>query len=147
MSCSDGELGDHGIQSERSDMDEAQQQLSNAIFRGEIETIASLIDAGVDVNYRTKAGCTPLMFAAMPNEYGDPTTPRAILEMVRLLLAHGADPTLRDKWGMSAQDYARQLIDESWKDLFGQPATLFWDEEDRSVIAEIIAVLSFEEAP
>lgn len=55
-----------------------------------------LLDAGAPVNERQSGGFTPLMSAA---QSGDSS-------LLDLLLARGADPTLRDDEGRSAADHA-----------------------------------------
>lgn len=55
-----------------------------------------LLDAGAAVNERQSGGFTPLMAAA---QNGD-------ADLLRLLLAHGADPSIRDDQGRSAADIA-----------------------------------------
>ena len=64
-----------------------------------LEIMAILIDHGADVNLQTeRSDRTPLMLAAA---FG-------FREAVELLLAHGADPTIRTGWGSrSAADWAR----------------------------------------
>lgn len=57
----------------------------------------ALVMAGAAVNERQSGGFTPLMSAA---QNGD-------TEVARLLLAHGADRSLRDDEGRSAADHAR----------------------------------------
>lgn len=101
-----------------------------------------ILDSGIDVNATTSKGCTPLMFAVMPNEFGEQNVPQATLEMVRVLLACGADPTIVDSFGMTAADYARQLLDPNWKDLFGETAAGRWNDPGaESTVAEMIALL------
>jgi hypothetical protein len=56
----------------------------------------TMIEAGVDVNMADGQGQTPLMAAAKNGE----------AELVRDLLAHGANPNARDKKGLSAMDCA-----------------------------------------
>jgi ankyrin repeat protein len=60
--------------------------------------VQRLLDAGVDVNRIYKNNLTALMWAA---GYDHPDT-------IKLLLARGADPALRDNRGMTAQDIAAQ---------------------------------------
>lgn len=55
-----------------------------------------LVNAGAAVNERQSGGFTPLMAAAQ----------NADTEVLRLLLAHGADPSLKDDEGRSAADHA-----------------------------------------
>lgn len=57
----------------------------------------TMIEAGVDVNAADNQGLTPLMVAA---ENGDS-------ELVRNLLAHGANRNARDSKGKKAADYAK----------------------------------------
>ena len=69
--------------------------LIHAIHKNQIGSVAALLDAHADPNRAVRGG-TPLMWAA---GYG--YTP-----IVRLLLAHGADPRMRDLDGETALDYA-----------------------------------------
>jgi ankyrin repeat protein len=60
-----------------------------------------LLERGAPVNARQGTGglgFTPLMEAALNGQ----------TEMVDLLLEHGADRTMRDEKGQTAEDYARQ---------------------------------------
>ncbi len=57
---------------------------------------AFLLDHGAEVNTVDLTGATPLMIAAQYGKTG----------VVRALLAHGADPALRDKQGRTALDWA-----------------------------------------
>jgi|ERR1700722_360471 len=57
----------------------------------------TMIEAGVDVNAADDQGLTPVMVAA---ENGDQ-------ELVRNLLAHGANPNARDSKGKKAADYTK----------------------------------------
>ena len=58
--------------------------LLNAAANGQADIAAATIEDGVNVNFRDKDGCTPLYHAAN----------RSDIEIVRLLLANGADPTI-----------------------------------------------------
>jgi ankyrin repeat protein len=113
----------------------------------DVDHCLRLLDAGLDVNAATSAGCTPLMFAAMPNEFGDPFSAWAMLEMVEMLLNRGADPTRVDRFGMRAVDYARQLIDPDWKDGFGNSAAQYWDASQRAIIDDMIVLLEPPNSP
>jgi ankyrin repeat protein len=62
-----------------------------------VASTEALVKAGAAVNERQSGGFTPLMSAA---QNGD-------TEVARLLLAHGADPSLKDDQGLSAADHAR----------------------------------------
>lgn len=72
-------------------------QLRAAINDGRTQEAIGLIEEGVDVNGRTSGGHTPLIIAA---GVGD-------VEVVKLLLARGADPGLRNDSGMTAEDVAK----------------------------------------
>src|SRR5262249_17478210 len=63
---------------------------------GSIPRCRLLLDWGAPVDHPRRGGCTPLMDAA---EEG-------YLEIVRLLLDHGANPLLRDGKGQTARDLA-----------------------------------------
>ncbi|QDU50680.1 ankyrin repeat domain-containing protein [Gimesia panareensis] len=112
--------------------------------RYSIENTRAILNAGLDVNTVNQKGLTPLMFAVMPDDYGDHTTPQAILRMVRLLLCHGADKTIVDSFGKCAQDYVLQLIDPDWKDPWGNSAADCWDAECRNDIETIIDLLDYQ---
>lgn len=55
-----------------------------------------LIDHGADVNWIDGEGVTPLILASFKDH----------LDLVQLLLAHGADTTIKDQWNRTALDYA-----------------------------------------
>ena len=69
----------------------------NAASRN-LETVRAVLTGRPDVNARQQLGYTPLMGAAAA---GDP-------EMVDLLLAAGADPTLVSEDGKTAADVANE---------------------------------------
>lgn len=63
------------------------------------ETVEFLLNKGAEVNLQgTLEGFTALMTAAAEGQ----------IEVVRLLLGHGADPALKDKDGDTAESFARQ---------------------------------------
>ena len=63
-----------------------------------VDLLGQLLARGDDVNARTRGGCTPLHAAALMGHE----------EAAALLLAHGADPTLRDaQWNGTAAGKAR----------------------------------------
>ncbi|ULH18106.1 ankyrin repeat domain-containing protein (plasmid) [Deinococcus sp. KNUC1210] len=67
-----------------------------------------LMRHGGDVNVREYGGWTPLIHAVDSEADGAiqaDTSPK--LELLRFLLAHGADPELRDDQGKSAADLAQ----------------------------------------
>lgn len=71
---------------------------------GHTETVAILLAAGVPVNHVNNLGWTALQEAILLNTGG----PRQ-QEVVRLLLAAGADPMIRDPEGRTALDNAQRL--------------------------------------
>ena len=74
-----------------------------AAERGHVETVQMLIDAGVDVNHLNRLHWTALMEAVVLGDGG----PRHV-EIVRRLLAAGADRQIADKDGVTALEHARQ---------------------------------------
>jgi ankyrin repeat protein len=71
---------------------------------GHVETVQILIDAGVPVNHVNNLGWTAMQEAILLNNGG----PRQ-QEVVRLLLAAGADPDIRDPEGRTALQNAERL--------------------------------------
>ncbi len=65
------------------------------IQNGEYLAVKSMIDAGTDVNRKSK-GLTPLMYAARQNK----------VEIVKLLLANGADIKVKSNRGQTALEWA-----------------------------------------
>lgn len=79
--------------------------LIQSAMSGHSETvIAMLLKAGADVNTADHEGVTALHYAALP----EPEDRPAALGIMRLLLEYKANPTLRDKKGMSPLDHAGQ---------------------------------------
>lgn len=100
-----------------------------ATKRGDLTSVATLLDNGTDPNARDASSNTALIFAARDGhrdiaavliDHGaainwrddESVTPLIIgsfkghIEIVRLLLKHGARLDLRDKWGRTALTYA-----------------------------------------
>jgi uncharacterized protein len=75
-----------------------------ACEHGHVETIRILLAAGVPVNHVNRLGWTGMQEAILLNTGG----PRQ-QEAVRLLLAAGADPGIRDPQGRTALDNARRM--------------------------------------
>ncbi|CAH0239471.1 hypothetical protein SRABI83_02842 [Arthrobacter sp. Bi83] len=71
---------------------------------GHVDTVRILIAAGVPVNHVNNLGWTAMQEAVLLNNGG----PRQ-QEVVRLLLAAGADPSIRDPQGRTALDNAERL--------------------------------------
>lgn len=65
------------------------------IKQGNYEAVKGMIEAGVDVNKKS-VGLTPLMYAARQNR----------IEIVKLLIANGADIKAKSNRGYSALKYA-----------------------------------------
>jgi len=74
---------------------------------GPAKLVKLLLDAGADVNARDGRGATPLILS-VSSEFQDP-------EIVRLLLARGADPSVKMETGENARDWALK---------FGQPEVM-----------------------
>ena len=70
-----------------------------ALQKGRLTEVQPLIACGSDVNERNSSGWTPLHLASWKG-YGD---------IVKALLAAGADPCVSDKWGNKPAVYARAL--------------------------------------
>jgi ankyrin repeat protein len=70
--------------------------LLHAVHKNQPGSVAALLDAGATPDRATGSGMTPLIMAA---GYGGS-------EVVKVLLAHGADPAIRDADGAAAVDYA-----------------------------------------
>jgi ankyrin repeat protein len=75
--------------------------LHMAAASGSAEEVKLLLDAGAPVDPRDVRGMTPLMFAV--------STDRPNADIVRMLLAKGADPSIRSNIGESTIDWARKF--------------------------------------
>lgn len=74
------------------------QPLSIAVATGNYEMTRKFLEFGSDVNQATKTlGITPLMFAARYNK----------VELLKLLVANGADTDVRSRVGITALGYAK----------------------------------------
>jgi ankyrin repeat protein len=76
-----------------------------AVAKGSAQEVKLLLDAGAQVDPRDVRGMTPLMLAV--------STDRANPEIVRMLLAKGADPSIRSNTGESTVDWARKFNNPS----------------------------------
>ncbi|HJZ96288.1 MAG TPA: ankyrin repeat domain-containing protein, partial [Candidatus Solibacter sp.] len=68
---------------------------------GPVDLVKLLLDSGAEVNVQEVRKMTPLMFAV--------TTDHADPRIVRLLLARGADPKVKDGLGLTAGDWAKKM--------------------------------------
>jgi ankyrin repeat protein len=114
-------------------------------FYKNLAQMSALIDRGANVNAKGARGLTPLMVAAMA-EFQSP-------EVVRLLLAKGAEIDARDDMGRTALDWAslqgetdvvRTLRDAGGHALAGPPPTPAASEQPRSprdAVEKAIALL------
>lgn len=84
-----------------------------------LKVLTRLIDHGADVNAVDQGGWTPLMHAACCQAWHpellrtggiEAQTGRSV-EMIELLLAHGADPSVRSHDGLTACEYAELAFD------------------------------------
>lgn len=91
--------------------------LHHAVRFRNVIAVKTLIEHGADVNQVCRrSGSTPLHRAV--TQTGAPSTAgkhRQAVEIIRLLLAAGADPAICNKSGMKAVDYVK---DEGIKSLF-----------------------------
>lgn len=73
--------------------------LEGAAFKGDLSVMEALVLAGAALDEPGPDGRTPLAWAASFGREG----------AVRWLLEHGADPTRRDRSGLTAADHARSM--------------------------------------
>ncbi len=71
--------------------------------RGHVEYVRRVVRTGIDVDHVNRLGWTALLEAVLLGEGG-----AAHQEIVRILLAAGADPTISDGDGASALEHARE---------------------------------------
>lgn len=69
--------------------------ICKAIINGDVEAVKKFIEYGADVN-QTSNGMTPLMVAARYNK----------VEIIKILLANGAEKEVKDENGYDAKKYA-----------------------------------------
>ena len=74
-----------------------------ACHHGHLETVQLLLTTRIDVNHVNNLGWTALLEAVILGDGGTTHT-----EIVRLLLAHGADPRIADREGITALQHARR---------------------------------------
>jgi ankyrin repeat protein len=73
-----------------------------ACHYGHLETVKLLLTTKIDVNHVNNLGWTALLEAVILGNGGPTHT-----EIVRLLLAHGANPKIADREGVTALQHAR----------------------------------------
>jgi uncharacterized protein len=74
-----------------------------ACHHGHLETVKLLLSTAIDVNHVNRLGWTALLEAVILGDGGPTHT-----EIVRLLLAHGANARIADREGVSALEHARK---------------------------------------
>ncbi len=102
--------------------------LFSAALSGDIDILNLVFDAGAQgINDRDNRGATPLHYAVTKQHTG----------AVRWMLAHGADPTLRDKDGKTPLDLARGKKMQASLESPSRPQTMkyfIWEwERDSSI--------------
>jgi len=71
--------------------------LNVAISKGDIQIVLKFIEYGADVNEKAEDDMTPLMTAARYNK----------VEIIKILLAQGAKPGIKNEKGFNALKYAQ----------------------------------------
>jgi hypothetical protein len=84
--------------------------LSVAIMHDSRETFDYLLSESADVNARGKAQLPPIIQAVVPDD----------TYYFKTLLDHGADPSVRDRYGKTALDYAKKWGKEEILDLISK---------------------------
>lgn len=80
------------------------EELSAALYRGDLAKVQAYIKSGGDVNAKDKE-LTPLMQLAQ-RSHNDPQVRQNWLEIAEYLVSRGADVTSKDKWGATALHHA-----------------------------------------
>ena len=71
--------------------------ISIAVAKSDLNTVKKVLEFGADIEVKTEVnGMTPLMYAARYNN----------VEMIKLLIANGADVSATSKMGFTAKQYA-----------------------------------------
>lgn len=86
----------------KRDYEKANPPLLDAANDGDVRRVARLLEAGADVNTRSKAGMTALHWALFSNSAG----------VAALLLEHGADVNARDNHGRTPLHFAAEHGDD-----------------------------------
>lgn len=96
-----------------------------ALLHERFENASLLIEKGADINHRAQAQITPINRSVSGRAYAS----------ALFLLKAGADPTIKNRWGYSAVDTARQ---------FGNAGTLIGSENE-AAYPEFVAELKRRE--
>lgn len=88
-----------------------------ACHYGHVETVRLLLTTAIDVNHVNNLGWTGLLEAVILGDGGP-----AYVEIVRLLLAHGADPALADRDGVTPLAHARRRGQQAVAELLARHA-------------------------
>jgi uncharacterized protein len=72
------------------------------VFWGHTALVRALLDRGIHVDARDSRGRTPLMWAAAYSDDRHGSLTERHLEIARLLLERGADPNVRNRYGLTA---------------------------------------------
>lgn len=87
----------------------------NLVYIGHVDRLRAIIDADPARARLEWDGWTPLMWL--------PDDEAKAVEIVELFLAHGADASIRNKEGLTAEDYARKRALDEAADLLSAGAT------------------------
>ena len=79
-------------------------------FNNNIANARAVVENGTDPNQNDRWGSTPLIIAS---SYGH-------MQLVKLLLVHGADTIIADSCGFTAQSYSRSYNYEGIIELLGR---------------------------
>ena len=71
--------------------------------RGHVDLVRALLETDIDVNHVNNLGWTALLEAVILGDGGEAHT-----EIVRMLLAGGADASIADREGVTAREHARE---------------------------------------
>lgn len=84
--------------------------IHSAAMFSNAEIVEYLLKKGVDPNVITNTGNTPLLvsYECCGDGFGDIITAENRLRTIRLLLAYGADPSLKNNEGISLSDYCKK---------------------------------------